>query len=150
MECVTPDILQSRLYRRSFLGELLAHELAESLPKCPHKLVDDQRTLYAWIQAGKYRRLVLRVMVEPMTAKQIRKAVMPHFERIGANHVHTVLRHFAHKSVARRLDDGRWLLTALGRRMRDVDAEGLGALRRPPVPDAWSKVVRGKASRRWP
>ena len=104
--------------------------------------------LYAWVQAGRYRRLVLRVMGEPLTTKQILKAILHHYERIGANHVHTVLWNLAHKSVARRLDDGRWMLTSKGRRLREVDAEGLASFRRPQVPNAWSSVSTRTASRR--
>ena len=128
--CVTPKLLQSRLYARTALGDRLAWRLSGIQPSRSHTLNQAELDLRAWICAGRYRRLVLRVMDEPMTPKQIRRRVLPLYERISPNHVHGVLRDFAARSIAQGDPWRHWRLTPLGRRLHDVETDGLPAMPR--------------------
>src|SRR5262245_58243497 len=71
--CLTPQVRQSRLYGLSALGRLL---LAEIDP-APGRLgaAEVPLDLYAWVQAGAYRRLVLRHLTEPLRSKQLRERI---------------------------------------------------------------------------
>lgn len=128
--CVTPKLLQSRLYARTALAEQLVWRQSGVQPSRSHTLNQAELNLRSWICAGRYRRLVLRVMDEPMTPKQIRRRVLPLYERISPNHVHGVLREFAARSIAQGDPWRHWRLTPLGRRLHDVETDGLPAMPR--------------------
>lgn len=128
--CVTPKLLQSRLYARTALADQLVWRLSGVQPSRSHTLNQAELNLRSWICAGRYRRLVLRVMDEPMTPKQIRRRVLPLYQRISPNHVHGVLREFAARSIAQGDPWRHWRLTPLGRRLHDVETDGLPAMPR--------------------
>lgn len=141
IECVTPHVLQSRLYRRTYLGNLLVHELTGQEPGPWTIHTEEELTIRAFVQAGRYRRYVLRAMHPDgnQTPKEIRRAVLPMHERIGANHVHQVLREFRTRGIAERDEHRRWSLTALGRKLRAIELDGLPE--RPPVSrPLWEKI----------
>ncbi len=129
---------QSRLYRRSSLGNLLAKELTGDAPECPHDLTQEELELRSWICAGRYRRLVLRAISQPMTAKQIRKIILPHFEQIGANHVHRTLRAFRVRAIVVPHDVG-WELTSSGSLQRDVELHELD--QHWEAPTGWGRLA---------
>ena len=141
IECVTPNIRQSRLYRRTYLGNLLVHELTGEEPISWRINTDEEFAIRAYIQAGKYRRFVLRAM-DPdreQTPKEIRKSVLPMYRRIGANHVHTVLRGFREHGIAEPDEHRRWSLTELGKTMLDIELDGLPE--RPTINrPLWEKI----------
>jgi hypothetical protein len=120
VQCITPGLRQSRLYVLTPLGRLIVHEMTgHSVPDLP----DLPWPLYAWIQAGTYRRLVLRHLAHPMSPKSLRMSIVAEHKQVGANHVHTVLRDFAQRGIAR--NDGRtWSLSPLGEAFRRIDSQG--------------------------
>lgn len=133
-ECVTPGVLQSRLYRRTYIGDLLVDELIGEPPRPWTVMHDDELRTRAYIQAGRYRRLVLRVVGnedDPRTARELRKSVLPVYSRIGMGHVHQALRELMHRGVAVRDEHGRWSLTELGEKLQAIELDGLP--KRPTV-----------------
>lgn len=149
--CATPDLRQSRLYELTPLGRAWRRERAdgpidepddptrgELLPG-PINLHDTNSLLtYAWVQAGTYRRLVMRNLSEPMTARQLRRRIILEHPRIGANHVRNTLRQLRERSIAQAVD-GMWTLTDLGERLRAVDLRGLPE--RPRLPARWTALT---------
>jgi len=134
---------QSRLYERTFLGELLAQDLGAGADTRLPKLSPEEFEVRAWVQAGAYRRQVLRSLAEPLTTKQIRRVVIASHERTGAGHVQRTLRDFAARGLAERDADRVWRLTPLGERLRLIELDGL--LERPAVPTpTWEALRRGK------
>lgn len=138
--CVTPELKQSRMYQRTVLGQLLAKELGSGRHSEPAWVFSlDELRLRAWVQAGRYRREVLRVMAYPATPKQLRKAANRACPRFGANHVHKVLRDFDKRGIARRFNIQYWRLTPLGERFRHVELEELSQ-RVIPVEQSWRPI----------
>ena len=140
IECVTPELRQSRLYRRTHLGRLLAEELGAPDAELPD-FSESELRVYAWVQAGAYRRETLRAMDGPHTPRRLRRLVLPYHERFGATHLHTVLREFTDRGVAVRDALGMWRLTDLGRRVRAVDRAGLS--KRPGIVGPWMPLPFG-------
>ena len=136
VRCITPDVRQSRLYERTALGHLLAQEIR---PTARRVSATGHASAYAWLQAGSYRRVILRHLAVPLTARELRKLANRQHPRLGANHVHAVLRNFAELGIALRHADSSWSLTRLGETLRDADLDGL--LERPAIPLAL--LVRG-------
>ncbi len=141
-ECITPSVRQSRMYRRTYIGDLLVYELTGFRPSRWSQDDHDDVVLRAFIQAGKYRRLVFRVMSseeDGQTPKEIRKSVLPSYQRIGANHVHGVLREFAQRGIASCDDSRRWTLTKIGQQLQAIELDGLPE--RPTVNrPLWEKI----------
>jgi|GEM_PF-4000431 len=125
IRCVTPETRQARLYERTYLGDLLYHELTWKTPPKRGHWTDVELDARSFVQSGQYRRLLLLVMAGGQRSKEIRKAVLPLYDRIGANHVHRVLRVFAARGIARRDDDGLWWLTPLGEKLRSAELDTL-------------------------
>lgn len=86
--CVTPQIRQARLYEPTTLGRLmrLHHGHANGLRELPQEYLH----LYAFVQAGQYRRLIVQCLDEPLTPKQLRRQILKHYDRIGIGHVYRV------------------------------------------------------------
>lgn len=141
VECATPTQRQSRLYRRTLTGDLWIVEFADCPPKpASDYLSQNDLNTRSWVQAGKYRRLVLRALDRPMRSKENRKAALQEYERIGANHVHAVLRDFRDRGIAYRNTQGQWILTSLGRRFREIELDGLPE--RPGInAPLWSRLT---------
>lgn len=124
--CVTPEIRQSRLYQRTYLGDLLVFEVLGELAATQVELSRDELRTRAYVQAGRYRRLVLRVVGEdPHTARELRKSILPMYARIGMGHTHQALRELCAKSIVRRDGHGRWTLTGLGEKLQAIELDGL-------------------------
>jgi len=142
VECVVPRVRQSRMYRRSYLGNLLVYELTGETPKAWTVWEEGELLTRAYIQAGRYRRLVLRVLGEdddPRTARELRKSILPMYTRIGMGHVHQALRELRHKGVAKRDGHGRWTLSELGKKLQAIELDGLPE--RPAIPGPlWRRV----------
>ena len=109
--CVTPQVRQARLYEPTTLGRLmrLHHGHTDGM----HDHLHEYLFLYAFIQAGRYRRLVVQCLDEPMTPKQLRSRILQHYERIGMGHVHRVLSVLRCRRLIQ-CDDGLWSLTMMG------------------------------------
>lgn len=136
IECLTPRSLQSRLYGPTSLGELL---LAELDPTGTTRVVEEAiLDLYAWIQAGSYRRWTMKHLTIDLTPKALRKRIVQDCARISANHVHAVLRTFDANSIADRCN-GLWSLTTLGWTLRELAFGDLEATA-PRVPEPWTRV----------
>lgn len=117
IECLTPMSLQARLYAPTSLGELL---LAEIDPSGTTRVVESATlNLYAWVQAGSYRRWTLKYLTSELSPKALRKRILEDCARIGTSHVHAVLRTFHGKAIADRCN-GIWSLTTLGWTLRDL------------------------------
>ncbi len=132
--CATPELRQSRLYELTPLGRAWMRERSCAIdggavepaqaPGSSEGADAACLRTYAWVQAGTYRRLVLRNLVEPMTARRLRRRIVLEHPRIGANHVRTILRHLRGRGIAR-AEGGVWALTALGDHLRGIDQRGL-------------------------
>lgn len=148
--CVTPAARQSRLYGRSYLANMLLSEIIGVEVERTAKLSERDLRLRVFLQAGRYRRLVLRAMPDrnepPMTARDIRRSVLTVHQRISAGHVHSVLRSFKQRGIATKDGSDRtWRLTALGARLREYELDGL--LERPSGPmTAWGRALGRSAS----
>lgn len=95
IRCATPAAKQARHYELTFFGRLLFHEVTGSPPRTISQRVlaeADILPLRAWVQAGRYRRLVLKHLISPMSARSLRRCILGEYKAIGANHVHTALR----------------------------------------------------------
>ncbi|MCA9272822.1 MAG: winged helix-turn-helix transcriptional regulator [Phycisphaerales bacterium] len=131
---VLTEAKQSKLYTLTPLGRILREELCgDDAPlEKPHGDLD----LYAWVQAGAYRRAALVCLVHPMTTRELRKRVIRLHPRIGANHLHGVMRGFASRGIAVK-DQSVWRLSPLGLRLQR------NMLTRPPIVDAgWDQLSR--------
>lgn len=107
VRCATPGIKQARHYELTFFGRLLYHEVTGSPPRGAVLGVvarSDIVSLRAWVQAGRYRRLVLKHLVAPMSARLLRRRILGEYKAIGANHVHAALR--ALRSIGLVTNDG--------------------------------------------
>jgi DNA-binding IclR family transcriptional regulator len=118
--CVTPQVRQARLYALTAAGRRLRREV---LGEWPQDAGDarplDELVVYAWIQAGRYRRLVLQHLHETMTARSLRQTILPAHPRLSMTHVYDVLRAFRRRGVVEREGDG-WRLSVLGERLQRV------------------------------
>jgi len=117
--CVTPQVHQARLYGLTTAGRLMRIEQAghPNRMNAPVMLMDDL-ALYAWVQAGRYRRLVLQHLHGMMSARVLRQSIMPTYPRLSMTHVYDVLRAFRARGLA--VDDpvDGWQLTPQGRRLQ--------------------------------
>lgn len=153
--CLTPTLRQARVYALSPLGQAWAAELLHQVdrretPSVPssHSTTpfpssnsfnaDDPSfwAVHGWVQAGRYRRLVVRHLAELATARQLRRRILLEYQRVGLNHVRATLRELAERGVCQRAD-GLWSLTELGRRLQAVDR--LGLPERPCV-QVWTRA----------
>lgn len=126
--CVTQEIRQSRLYQRTYLGKLLVFEILGEINPSRCALSEEELYIRAYIQAGRYRRLVLRAMNDefsPRTARELRKSILPVYQRIGMGHTHQALRELEAKHIITRDGHGRWSLTKLGKKLHAIDLDGL-------------------------
>lgn len=117
VRCATPSAKQARHYELTFFGRLLYHEVTGSpLRDTVLGIVgrSDTVALRAWVQAGRYRRLALKHLVEPMTARSLRRRVLSEYTAIGANHVHTALRTLRLVGLVTK-EQGLWSRTPQGR-----------------------------------
>lgn len=114
--CLTPHLRQARLYTLTFFGRLLYRELIGTSPEPGGSLSKDERALalHAWVQAGRYRRLVMAHLTEPLTARALRTRILNEYQAIGANHVHAALRSLRRRGLVERRD-GRWQRRAIDR-----------------------------------
>ncbi len=130
---VTPSARQSRLYQLSVLGFLLAEGAGIDVSRREHH-ADLPLDLYAWVQSGVYRRMVLRHLDCDLSPKQLRLRIVG-VVRMGASHVHHTLRDLRHRGIVS-LDDGRWTLTLVGERLREHQLEQAPLQPRPFGPEA--------------
>lgn len=136
IQCLTPTSLQSRLYGPTSLGELL---LAELDPTGTTRVVEEAMlNLYAWVQAGSFRRWTLKHLTAELTPKALRKRILQNGVRIGSNHLHAVLRTFHAKAIADRCN-GLWSLTTPGWTLRDL-AFGDVHPEDFKMPEPWTRV----------
>lgn len=113
VECLTPSVRQGRLFGPTVVGRLMRRErwASDASP-----LQESDVLLYAFVQAGVYRRLVIEHLSEPADPKQLRQRICACHPRMGINHVHATLRELrAHGLVLR--SNGVWSLTETGRRL---------------------------------
>lgn len=120
VRCVTPNARQSRLYQLSVLGFLLAEGAGIDVSRREHH-ADLPLDLYAWVQSGVYRRMVLRHLDRDLSPKQLRVRVVG-VVRMGASHVHHTLREFRGRGIVE-LSDGLWSLSSVGERLREHQLE---------------------------
>jgi hypothetical protein len=99
------------------------------VPQTPPQIAWD---LYAWAQAGNYRRLVLQHLHRPLSPRDLRKSIIAEYARMGANHVHATLRAMHERGVVH-TRDGLWELTEHGRLLREHQAATGTAPRPPPA-----------------
>lgn len=128
VKCVTPGARQSRLYQLSVLGFLLAEGAGIDVSRREH-YADMPLDLYAWMQSGVYRRMVLRHLDCDLSPKQLRLRIVG-VVRMGASHVHHTLRDLRQRGVVS-MNTGRWSLTTAGERLREHQLEQ--APRRPSL-----------------
>lgn len=144
--CVTPDLRQARLYALTTRGRLRAHELGAALV-AEHPDRAERWALYAWVQAGRYRRLALKHLETPLTPRALRKRIGREHDRIGANNMHGVLREFRQQGLAERVESV-WRLTPAGLRLRELAFGSLtqtasnlpNGLMSVPSLEPWSRV----------
>ncbi len=137
--CVTPNARQARLYQLSVLGFLLAEGAGFDVSRREHH-ADLPLDLYAWVQSGVYRRMVLKHLDRYLSPKQLRVRVVG-VVRMGASHVHHTLREFRGRGIVV-LSEGLWSLTLVGERLREHQLEQASL---PPQP-----FSPGPGSRHWP
>jgi hypothetical protein len=114
--CVTPDIRQARLYDLTVIGRAW-RSASGSGQQIDASLRPDLHT-YAWVQAGAYRRIVLKhLALDPRTPRQVRDGIKVAAPRMGMVHVWETLLTLADRGLAHR--DGRvWTLTPEGSRVK--------------------------------
>lgn len=120
VKCVTASARQSRLYQLSVLGFLLAEGAGIDVSRREH-YADLPLDLYAWVQSGVYRRMVLKHLDCDLFPKQLRLRIVGAV-RMGASHVHHTLRDLHQRGVVV-LRDRRWSLTVVGERLREHQLE---------------------------
>ena len=114
--CVTPQARQARLYQLTYFGHLLLAELTgpgDSESSDAAAPPPESLEVRAWVQAGRYRRLVLKHLTEPMTARALRRRILVVYQAIGSNHVHATLRELRRRGLVQH-SDGLWHRTLSG------------------------------------
>lgn len=113
--CVTPQVQQARLYEPTTFGRLMRLHQGHGNGMVQHS--PEYLELYAFVQAGRYRRLVVMCLDEPMTPKQLRRKILKHYDRMGIGHVYRVASILQHKGLLA-LDEPEYRLTGIGTRIR--------------------------------
>jgi len=141
VRCITPRARQSRLYALTTLGRLMR---LERVPESRHDRPYDEEIpwdLYAWVQAGRYRRLALKHLRNRLRPRTLRQAIKADYERIGMTHVYGVLRELKVRALVLERD-GTWALTALGRELRRLAFPEIS--RTATGPAGWEPIDRAR------
>lgn len=115
--CVTPTLRQARLYTLTPLGRVWVREHQPECALAPSVLEAEHLELHAWVQAGRYRRLVLRHLTEPLTTNELRQRILTEYDRIGRDHVRATLRECVAKGLVVKTDS-RWVVTSMSEQLR--------------------------------
>ncbi len=113
--CLTPNLLQGRLFGPTVVGRLMRREIMADSDRPADGL---DLAAYAFVQAGVYRRLVIEHLDEPADPRHLRQRITILHDRIGINHVHATLRALRDRGLVARFG-GIWSLTEAGRRVRE-------------------------------